>query len=60
MCFPPVREITELDHCTQVLKNLKGVSIASLNVRSLIRKLDDVKTLLHRSNLDILCYCSLC
>ena len=36
------------------LKRLCGITYAAQNIRSLIRKLDDIKLLLHHSNLDLL------
>ncbi len=37
------------------LSKIKGITLGSLNVRSLYNKVDDVKLLLERTSLDILC-----
>ena len=39
---------------TETLKELKGITFASLNVRSLYRKYDDNSILLSQSNVDLL------
>ena len=36
------------------LKQLKGITFVALNICSVTRKIDDIKLLLHRSNLDYL------
>ena len=36
------------------LRNLKGISYASLNIRSLSKKIDDISILLNRTNLELL------
>ncbi len=57
MCFPPTEDINDMDYCTKGKKSLKGISMASLNGHSLVRKLDSIKLLLLWSNLDIPCLC---
>ena len=39
----------------ETLHNLRGISFGALNIRSTVRKLDDVKLLLSKSKLDYLC-----
>ena len=55
MIFPTSEKLSDIEYCIQSLKNLKGISIASLNICHLLPKLDDIRILLERSNLDILC-----
>ena len=40
---------------TNSLSELKGITFGSLNIRSVVSKIDDVATLLDRSKLDVLC-----
>ena len=57
MSFPLPQDVPEIDYCIKSLKNLKGISIASLNICHLLPKLDDIKHILTKSDLDILCLC---
>ena len=52
--FPAEETVNNIDYCKQVINNLRGVSIASLNICSLVRKIDKLRILLSQSNLDIL------
>ena len=52
--FPCTSDTSQLDYSVESLKNLKGVSFAYLNVRSVINKLDSIRILLNRGNLDCL------
>ena len=58
MCFAPVfptaEEISDYDYCTAALSKLKGITFSCLNVRSLTKHFDSIKTLLIRTNLDFL------
>ena len=38
-----------------ILKNVRGLTVASWNICSVVRKLDDLKLLLEKSSIDILC-----
>ena len=53
MQFPHNENVSQLDYSNQALKNLKGLSIASLNICSITRKIDELKILLDRTDLDI-------
>ena len=53
--FPLAGPISELEYSTRCLKKTRGVTIASLNVQSVTRKLDDIRELLHGSHIDCLC-----
>ena len=57
MSFPLTETASELDYCIKSLKNLKGISIASLNICHLLPKIDNIKHILDKSDLDILCLC---
>ncbi len=47
--------MTNVRFCSSLdLQKLRGLSFASYNIRSLVRKLDDVKLLLMRSDLNVL------
>ena len=54
MCFPHQDDLSMSDYSIKCLQNLKGISIASLNICGLVSKLDDISHLLQQSNLDIL------
>ena len=43
-----------MNNNTTELSKLKGITFESLNIRSLTRKIDDIKTFLHHSELDYL------
>ena len=55
ICFPSTKETSEIVYCIQSLKNLKGVSIASINICHLVPKIDDTRIILEKSDLDVLC-----
>ena len=55
MCFLQTEDTTDLEYCTRSLRNLKGISIASLNVCHLLPKIDDIKIILEKSDIDVLC-----
>ena len=55
MCFPSAAPIPPIDYCCKSLKNLRGISFGCLNICSIKSKIDDVKTLLEHSDLDVLC-----
>ena len=52
--FPTIEELTDVDYCTASLAKLKGISFCCLNVRSLMLKIDSIKLILQRSNIDCL------
>ena len=52
--FPQTEDQSCLDHTTQALNNVKGICFASLNIRGLIGKVDNIDLLLKRSNIDYL------
>ncbi len=54
MEFPVTSDVSSFDYSVQVLKRLQGVSFAYLNICSVVRKFDDVRLLLERSDLDFL------
>ena len=58
MCYPPVfptvDDIDENEYCTAALSKLKGISFASLNIRSITRKYDDIRSILQRSKIKCL------
>ncbi len=54
MEFPVTSDVNNFDYSVNVLKRLQGVSFAHLNIRSVVRKFDDVRLLLECSNLDFL------
>ena len=43
-----------MEHDTHELAKLKGVSLASLNIRNLYRCVDDLRLILPRTKLDVL------
>ncbi len=58
MCFAPVfptaEEITDFDYCSAALSKLKGITFCCLNIRSLTKHYDSIKTLLNRTKVDCL------
>ena len=52
--FPTVEELSDLDYCTSSLSKLKGVTFSCLNIRSLTRHIDSIKSMLSRSKVDCL------
>ena len=55
MQFPVTQDIDDLLYSAYSLRKPHGVGFASLNIQSLIHKLDDVHALLLQSELDCLC-----
>ena len=55
MCFPCVKETSDIVYTASALSNLSGVTFASLNIQSVYRKFDEIKILLNESGLDCLC-----
>ena len=53
--FPTQHHLAPLEYATKSLSKLRGVSFALLNIRSLSNKIDDLRILLHDSDLDFLC-----
>ena len=53
--FPTPEELTALDYSTISLSKLKGISICSLNICSLVLKHDSISILLQKSKIDCLC-----
>ena len=52
--FPTSVELTDIDYCTKAISNMRGITLASLNIRSLSRHIDSVQIMLERSDLDLL------
>ena len=52
--FPCTEDTSQLEYSDEALKNLKGVTFAHLNIRNVINKLDSVKLLLTRGDIDVL------
>ena len=44
--FPHQENLSDLDYSAQALKNVKGLCFASLNIRGVSSKLDDIHLLL--------------
>ena len=53
--FPLPREFSDLEYSTLALSKLKGISICSLNIHSLVLKYDCISSLLSKTNIDCLC-----
>ena len=51
--FPINSNVSDLEYTIKSLSNLKGLSIAYLNICSVVRKFDDIRMLLEKSNLDV-------
>ncbi len=51
--FPIVRETWQLSYAAQCLRNLKGLSIVSLNMCSVVRKFDCIKQTISSSTPDV-------
>ena len=45
----------EHDKCANKLSKLKGIKIGHLNIRSLLGKIDEIRFLISKIKLDILC-----
>ncbi len=58
MCYPPsfptVEELSDIDYCMASVSKLKGITFSCLNIRSASNKLDSIKLILERSNVDCL------
>ncbi len=52
--FPHTEDTSAIEYCAQSLNNTKGITIGSLNIRSVTRKIDELQILLNRSNIDVL------
>ncbi len=55
MCFPTVAPLSEIEYSTQSLKNVCGITFACLNIQNIIRKIDDIRILVHGLDMDCLC-----
>ncbi len=53
--FPTPHPLSPVDYAAKSLANLRGVTFAHLNIRSLLNKKDDICLLLSESKLDCLC-----
>ena len=51
--FPEERDTTQLSYAAQCIHNLKGLSILSLNICSVVRKFDSLKYIISSSEPDI-------
>ena len=54
MQFPVQDNVSNISYAAQCLKNLKGRSFASINICSILNKLDTLRLLVQQSNLDVL------
>ena len=52
--FPSQENQSDLDYTTQALRNVKGLCFGSLNVRGVSGKLDNLRILLEKSDIDYL------
>ena len=52
--FPTVQELSVSDYCTAALAKLKAISFRSINIRSITRKYDDVRSMQQYSKLNCL------
>ena len=55
MQFPVNQDVDTITYAAQCLKNLKGKGFASLNVCSIINKIDSICILVEQSGIDVLC-----
>ena len=52
--FPCTEDMSDFDYTVESLKNLKGVSFTHLNVRGAVSKLDSIRILLNKGDIDCL------
>ena len=52
--FPQEKDLSDLEYTSQALKNMKGLCFGSLNIRGISSKVDNVRLLLERSEIDYL------
>ena len=57
MQFPITQDVPVVTYATQCLRNLKGRSFASLNIRGILSKFDSLKLLIEHSGVDIFAIC---
>ncbi len=57
MQFPVNQDVSSLSYATQCLRNLKGRSFASLNMRGILSKFDSLKPVIEYSNVDVFALC---